>query len=166
MKTGVYFGMALSLLFLFNVGRGSDDNSCVQSIIPCANFLNTTTKPPNSCCTPLLKVIETDAKCLCDLLNTSSKLIAAYGVNLTQALAVPGRCGKNVNASTCESIIGTPTSAPNGANPSGASPPTSGSSSNSNDDTNSAPRLPTFEILPLLALLLLGVSAQVLWLQS
>uniref|UniRef100_A0A0C9S9Q9 TSA: Wollemia nobilis Ref_Wollemi_Transcript_6958_802 transcribed RNA sequence n=1 Tax=Wollemia nobilis TaxID=56998 RepID=A0A0C9S9Q9_9CONI len=141
-------GMAVAILVVALRVNGADDNSCINAIVPCSAYLNTTTKPPNTCCDPLLKVISTQAECLCNVLNSS--IITQLGINVTQALEVPARCGRNVTTDACAN--GTAATPP----VSSAPPPSSGSNSNGSAKNAAIPTA-SFEILLVMAILLLGV---------
>eukprot|EP01018_Ginkgo_biloba_P006064 Gb_16233 [translate_table: standard] len=161
-RCSVFVGMVLVVLCCGgrDANAAEDSTSCVSSLTPCAGYLNST-NPPASCCTPLLKAIKTQQQCLCGLLNSSA--IAAFGINLTQALELPQKCGANANANACQKVGG-------GASTSNATTPSKGSSSNntnSKSDSNAAPpRLPFLGISGLIALLLFGtVSGQAFELQ-
>lgn len=148
-RSGVNFGiMAVVLLSICGPARGADSsggNDCIAAIVPCADYLNAT-RPPSTCCDPLIKVYNTDKACLCKLLNQTD-LIKQFKVNITQAMQLPIHCGLNASASACSNLGGNSTS-------SGSTPPSPTSSEESASSHSS------FEILPLLALLL-GVAAQI-----
>jgi len=154
-RSAVYLGiMAMVLFSVCGPARGADssgDNTCISGIIPCQSSLNTTGRPPNSCCTPLVKVYNTDKACLCGLLNDTA-LIKQFNVNVTEALQLPVRCGLNANISSC-SDLGTTTNS--------STTPSPGSSSSPSTNNSALSSLSSFEIFSLLALLLLGVAAQV-----
>ncbi|KAF2313130.1 hypothetical protein GH714_009409 [Hevea brasiliensis] len=44
--------------------------SCAQKLIPCGEYLNTTTTPPETCCGSIREAIKNDLSCLCNLYNT------------------------------------------------------------------------------------------------
>nr|BAI94503.1 pollen allergen CJP-8 [Cryptomeria japonica] len=93
--------LVLMVMTLVQIGAAqSDTNSCVNSLVPCASYLNATTKPPDSCCVPLLNVIQTQQQCLCNLLNSS--IVKQSSINITQALNIPRLCGDtNVSTDAC-----------------------------------------------------------------
>lgn len=74
--------------------------SCAQNLIGCANYLNATTKPPSSCCDPLEQAVTKQLTCLCNLYNDPG-LLASFGINVTQALGLPGLCGIPGNIVAC-----------------------------------------------------------------
>jgi len=142
----IYLGiMTMVVLGICGHARGQDSStntSCISSITTCAPYLTTTGTPPTSCCNPLVNVYNTDKVCLCNLLNNTS-LINQLQINITQAMELPVRCSINTTATDCSN-----TTIP------GSPPPPSNSGEIAASST-------FFEILPLLALLLLGVVAQV-----
>ncbi|KAH9316515.1 hypothetical protein KI387_025142, partial [Taxus chinensis] len=100
---------ALVLLSSQVVAAADNEDTCINSIVPCAPYLNATTKPPSNCCEPLLNVISTQQQCLCNLLT--SDVISQFNVNITKALEIPTLCGaKNVSTDTCTkgTTVGTP----------------------------------------------------------
>jgi hypothetical protein len=144
-RSGVYFGiMTVVLLSICDPARGADSSSCISALSPCVNYLNAT-KPPDTCCTPLVSEYTTNKACLCSLLNQTA-LIQQLHINVTQAEELPVRCGLNASASSCSNLNGTT---------SGSPPPPNSTSRKSAASSSS------FEILPLIALLLLGVIVQV-----
>ncbi|OAY59960.1 non-specific lipid transfer protein GPI-anchored 7 [Manihot esculenta] len=74
--------------------------SCGQKLIPCADYLNTTTTPPESCCGSIKDAVTNDINCLCNLYNTPG-LLQSLNINITQALALTGRCGVNADLTAC-----------------------------------------------------------------
>ncbi|XP_010277049.1 PREDICTED: lipid transfer-like protein VAS [Nelumbo nucifera] len=74
------------------------DTACATPLLPCANFLNSTT-PPETCCQPIRQTVQTQLSCLCNLLNSS--LPQSLGLNVTQLLELPKYCGVNVRVSDC-----------------------------------------------------------------
>ncbi|KAG9134255.1 hypothetical protein Leryth_020292 [Lithospermum erythrorhizon] len=63
---------------------------CASKLTPCSQFLNST-NPPKACCDSLKDAITNDRPCLCNLY--SSGLLDSIGINVTQALQLPQRCG-------------------------------------------------------------------------
>ncbi|KAJ8764209.1 hypothetical protein K2173_005389 [Erythroxylum novogranatense] len=103
----------LAILFVLSTISTSAQNtaSCAEKLIPCAAYLNGTTKPPSSCCDPIKEAVEKDLPCLCSLYNTPG-LLQGFGVNVTQALALTQRCGTKADTSACSKA-----SAPSGSTP-------------------------------------------------
>ncbi|KAE9459433.1 hypothetical protein C3L33_08644, partial [Rhododendron williamsianum] len=77
----------------------SQEPSCAAQLVPCAAYINGTGKPPESCCGPMEVAVDTELACLCNLYTTPG-LLASFGFNVAQAIAIPARCGIT-NASTC-----------------------------------------------------------------
>ncbi|XP_028761178.1 lipid transfer-like protein VAS [Neltuma alba] len=92
---------ALLLVTLFPNAR-AQDNSCLNQLSPCLNYLNGNREPPASCCDPLKSVIQSDPQCLCSLVsNKGTRQAEQAGINITQAQTLPGRCGQRVNPLAC-----------------------------------------------------------------
>ncbi|XXG76449.1 hypothetical protein AAC387_Pa08g0796 [Persea americana] len=78
---------------------GAQDTSCINQLAPCLNYLNLTSgRPSNDCCDPLTSVIKSNPKCLCSLISSNT---ASSGINVTQAMLLPSKCGVNVNSGIC-----------------------------------------------------------------
>uniref|UniRef100_A0A7N0V944 Bifunctional inhibitor/plant lipid transfer protein/seed storage helical domain-containing protein n=1 Tax=Kalanchoe fedtschenkoi TaxID=63787 RepID=A0A7N0V944_KALFE len=73
--------------------------SCGSNLVACAAFMNVT-KPPASCCDPLKETIETQLQCLCNIYSTPG-LLPSLGINVTEALTLPSRCGIAGDLSAC-----------------------------------------------------------------
>ncbi|XP_027181468.1 lipid transfer-like protein VAS [Coffea eugenioides] len=80
-------------------GQGTTP-SCASNLVPCANYLNST-HPPASCCNPLKVAVTTQLDCLCKLYENPA-LLAAFRINITQALKLPGYCGIPGDISACK----------------------------------------------------------------
>ncbi|KAK9147971.1 hypothetical protein Scep_006728 [Stephania cephalantha] len=74
---------------------------CAAKLASCGEYLSTTTKPPESCCQPINDALRTQKACLCNLYNNPS-LFRSLGINLTQALSIPLRCGISNDVSSCK----------------------------------------------------------------
>ncbi|KAH9627174.1 hypothetical protein KSS87_018414 [Heliosperma pusillum] len=80
----------------------SSSSSCVNSLVPCLNYLNTTRDLPDSCCDPLKEVIKSNQQCLCQLISTQGTFQAQLlGINISQVELLPERCGQRVNPLAC-----------------------------------------------------------------
>ncbi|CAK8574670.1 unnamed protein product [Lathyrus sativus] len=80
----------------------AQDNSCINKLSPCLNYLNGTKNPPDSCCDPLKSLIKSDAACLCSLAsNKGARQAEKAGINVTEAQSLPARCGQHVNPLSC-----------------------------------------------------------------
>ncbi|XP_058224273.1 non-specific lipid transfer protein GPI-anchored 7-like [Rhododendron vialii] len=74
--------------------------SCAAQLVRCAAYINGTGMPPESCCGPMKVAVETEMACLCTLYTTPG-LLASFGFNVAQAIAIPARCGITT-ACTCD----------------------------------------------------------------
>ncbi|KAK1376407.1 AAI domain-containing protein [Heracleum sosnowskyi] len=74
--------------------------ACVVNLLGCADSLNTTTTPPDTCCLPLKEAITDQLPCLCSLYNNPTLLIS-LGINITQVIELPARCGINFSITEC-----------------------------------------------------------------
>ncbi|GLJ14770.1 hypothetical protein SUGI_0239570 [Cryptomeria japonica] len=156
---GLRIKMAVIALIMVLSDRGAeaaDGGSCLSALTPCAQYLNSTSKPPADCCTPLLDVINTQQECLCNVFN--SNLFKQANISIAQALKLPALCGKNVTADACTKVNGTtstpsaPASATPASRPGSESTPTNGAGVDS------------FKIfLPLLAFVFLGAFRSFPW---
>ncbi|XP_054800152.1 non-specific lipid transfer protein GPI-anchored 30 [Prosopis cineraria] len=103
-KSSPLFCLACFLLLLitpFPEAR-AQDNSCLNQLSPCLNYLNGNREPPDSCCDPLKSVIRSDPQCLCSLVsNKGTRQAEQAGINITEAQTLPGRCGQRVNPLSC-----------------------------------------------------------------
>ncbi|KAK9678049.1 hypothetical protein RND81_11G184700 [Saponaria officinalis] len=80
----------------------SSSSSCVNSLVPCIKYLNSTRDPPDSCCDPLREVIKTDQECMCQMISTQGTFQAQLlGINISQVEMLPERCGQRVNPLAC-----------------------------------------------------------------
>ncbi|OAY56652.1 non-specific lipid transfer protein GPI-anchored 7 isoform X2 [Manihot esculenta] len=84
--------------------------NCAQKLIPCGEYLNTTTTPPESCCGSIKDAVKNDLTCLCNLYNTPG-LLQSFNVNVTQAIALTKRCGVNADLTACGKDAAEPTAA-------------------------------------------------------
>lgn len=63
----------------------------IVSLSPCLGFITgNSSTPSSSCCTQLASVVQTQAQCLCTVLNGGPQLPLV--INQTQALTLPGAC--------------------------------------------------------------------------
>ncbi|CAI0541281.1 unnamed protein product [Linum tenue] len=84
--------LATAATFTEAQGGGSNAPSCASKLIPCT--------PPASCCDPIKEAVRTELPCLCNLYNTPG-LLASFGINVTQAVALTTRCGISADTSSC-----------------------------------------------------------------
>ncbi|XP_017234691.2 non-specific lipid transfer protein GPI-anchored 7 isoform X2 [Daucus carota subsp. sativus] len=80
---------------------------CVQKLMGCADSLNTTTTPPETCCAPLKEALTNELPCLCKL-YTNTDLLKSFNINVTQAMEMPGRCGISVSFDVCTASAPSP----------------------------------------------------------
>ncbi|XP_054790600.1 non-specific lipid transfer protein GPI-anchored 7-like [Prosopis cineraria] len=83
--------------------------SCAQKLIPCVDYINSTTTPPSSCCNPIKETVETQLACLCNLYATPG-LLESFNINVTQAVALSRRCGVTSDLSNCKGSAPSPSS--------------------------------------------------------
>lgn len=76
---------------------------CVQKLMGCAESLNTTTKPPETCCAPLQEALTNELPCLCKL-YTDTALLKSFQINVTQSLEIPARCGITFSLDACTGL--------------------------------------------------------------
>lgn len=81
-------------------GGAQNEASCIQALLPCAQFINAT-NPPEICCRPLVQAFQKELPCLCSILQNPS-LAAAANVNMTQAMELPSKC--NITAANDPNI--------------------------------------------------------------
>ncbi|KAE8678031.1 Translationally-controlled tumor protein [Hibiscus syriacus] len=85
--------------------------TCAQSLIPCAPYLTNTSAPPqDDCCNPIREAVRTQFTCLCSLFNDPT-LLNSFNVSVPDALRIARDCGVNANLSDCNNAT-SPTSAP------------------------------------------------------
>ncbi|XP_068651305.1 non-specific lipid transfer protein GPI-anchored 9-like [Aristolochia californica] len=79
---------------------GQQMPECASKLIPCQDFLNSTS-PPSSCCGPMRDAVKNDLACLCNLFR-QSELFKAFNINITQALELPKHCGITDGIGACK----------------------------------------------------------------
>ncbi|KAJ4775321.1 Lipid transfer-like protein VAS [Rhynchospora pubera] len=99
---------------------------CVSSLAPCANYLNSTATPPETCCAPLRDAAVKQTVCLCNLLN-NKELLKTFNVDPAQGLRLAKSCNASADASTCSKAAAS------------AAPTTSPSTSSSSTTSKSTP---------------------------
>ncbi|XXG67377.1 hypothetical protein AAC387_Pa06g0737 [Persea americana] len=122
---GLVVFLLMALVMLKEKGvMGQQVPDCASKLVPCANYLNSTT-PPDSCCSPLREAVRTELKCLCNLYS-DRQIFKSLGINITQALELPKHCGVTSNLTACKEQATAPAA--------GSSPPSppSGNSGGSN----------------------------------
>ncbi|PSS11500.1 Lipid transfer-like protein [Actinidia chinensis var. chinensis] len=98
-KFSVVAAVVVAAVLMVVAEGQSSTPSCGQKLIPCANYINAT-NPPSSCCEPLREAVTKEITCLCNLYNTPG-LLASFGINITQALLLPGRCKISGDLNSC-----------------------------------------------------------------
>ncbi|CAN4127556.1 unnamed protein product [Withania somnifera] len=88
-----------AVLLLTTTKTKAQTPSCASKLVPCAPFLNST-KPPDSCCTPLREAVTNDLQCLCKLYQNPT-LLPSLGINVTQAIALPKYCNIRGDVAAC-----------------------------------------------------------------
>lgn len=89
-------GLTLTLVLVFMQWHGvraqSGCTTALVSLSPCLNYVTgNTTTPSTSCCLQLSRVVASQPRCLCSVLNGGG---SSFGVsiNQTQAVALPSAC--------------------------------------------------------------------------
>ncbi|KAL5561709.1 hypothetical protein UlMin_031456 [Ulmus minor] len=88
---------ALSAVLVAAVWQGAvaQSSSCTNariSMSPCLNYITGNySTPSSSCCSQLASVVQSQPRCLCEVLNGGSSSLG-INVNQTQALAIPTSC--------------------------------------------------------------------------
>ncbi|XP_023765366.1 non-specific lipid transfer protein GPI-anchored 7 [Lactuca sativa] len=103
-----------------SVSTAQAQAECASKLVPCAQYLNATTKPPNTCCDPIKEAVATDLQCLCNLYENPA-FLSGIGINIDQALRLPQLCGIPSDTSACnttaQSPAGSTTQTPPGRTP-------------------------------------------------
>ncbi|KAM0045592.1 putative plant non-specific lipid-transfer protein/Par allergen [Helianthus debilis subsp. tardiflorus] len=95
--------------------------TCASKLVPCAQYLNSTTTPPNSCCDPIKEAVANDLECLCGLYENPS-FLTNLGIDVQQALRLPRLCGISSDTTACKTAQapgGSSTQPPPGSTPGG-----------------------------------------------
>jgi hypothetical protein len=82
---------------------GAQTATCAQNLIPCANYINSST-PAANCCSSIKDAVNTQLECLCGL-YTSPGLLPSLGITLEQALNLSRACGVTTDLSKCNGIF-------------------------------------------------------------
>ncbi|XP_004247184.1 non-specific lipid transfer protein GPI-anchored 5 [Solanum lycopersicum] len=92
----IEMGLTLTLVLVFMQWHGvraqSGCTTALVSLSPCLNYVTgNTTTPSTSCCLQLSRVVASQPRCLCSVLNAGG---SSFGVsiNQTQAVALPSAC--------------------------------------------------------------------------
>ncbi|CAL9760836.1 unnamed protein product [Musa acuminata subsp. burmannicoides] len=129
---GIRFVAAMTMIVVAAAATGSAAQStpeCASKLVGCAQYLNSTTTPPDTCCGPLKQEAKDDLPCLCALFNNTA-VLKAFNVNITQALQMAKRCGVNADQSACATVTASPSATPPSSSTNNTSSP-AGKSDNS-----------------------------------
>ncbi|XP_048141185.1 non-specific lipid transfer protein GPI-anchored 7-like isoform X2 [Rhodamnia argentea] len=99
----------IAAAFASRLASANSTTDCINKLVPCFQYLNSTAAPPASCCNPLKAQVATAIGCLCNLYNTPG-LLDRYNINVTQVLGVAHGCGVNATTSVCKASAQSPTS--------------------------------------------------------
>ncbi|KAG8074849.1 hypothetical protein GUJ93_ZPchr0006g41919 [Zizania palustris] len=119
MPTAAAAAMVLAVVISLaacGAAQAPDTPSCASKLVPCAQYMNGTGPPPDTCCDPLKEAVKNERKCLCDI-YASPEIFKAFNINITDALRLSQRCGVSETTSLCPG--NSPTKSPPGASPSG-----------------------------------------------
>lgn len=93
MGISMLVAVAAAVMFVHNASAQSAGcTTAIVSLAPCLGYITgNSSTPSSSCCSQLSSVVQTQAACLCSLLNGGG---SSFGINInqTQALALPGAC--------------------------------------------------------------------------
>ncbi|KAL4187568.1 hypothetical protein AMTRI_Chr09g39650 [Amborella trichopoda] len=130
----IWVSMSLISMAAVTQMAAAQSTSCLNQLLPCLSYLNSTTTPPSTCCEPLKSIINSDPQCLCSMLKSGMS-----GIDMTQAAQLPSKCGVNVNAATCDVASSSPSSSPSPNTPTSRTTPTSTTTvpSSTNDSSSS-----------------------------
>ncbi|XP_058085853.1 non-specific lipid transfer protein GPI-anchored 9 isoform X4 [Magnolia sinica] len=96
--------MVLVALVSVAVVSGQELPSCAAKLLPCVQYLNSTT-PSETCCSSIRDAIQNDLECLCNLFNNPD-FFKSLNINITQALQLPQHCGITADAKLCQGTPG------------------------------------------------------------
>lgn len=98
--------MAVALLVVVVEGQGSGAvPECASKLVGCAQYLNGTGTPPETCCGPLKEAATNETACLCAVLNDKA-VLRAFNVDPAQGLLLAKRCGVSTDSATCSKAAG------------------------------------------------------------
>ncbi|XP_009611498.1 non-specific lipid transfer protein GPI-anchored 5-like [Nicotiana tomentosiformis] len=93
---GIEIGLTLAVVLMLMQWNGvraqSGCTTALVSLSPCLNYVTgNTTTPSSSCCSQLSRVVASQPRCLCSVLNGGD---SSFGVSINQTLAValPSAC--------------------------------------------------------------------------
>ncbi|WOL17243.1 lipid transfer-like protein VAS isoform X3 [Canna indica] len=109
MSTNFAAAMAMAVVVAVLTGSAAQTTpSCASNLYGCAQFINSTETPPQSCCGPLKEAAKNDLPCLCGLFN-NTVILKAFNVNITQAIQMAKRCGVSTDQTACQTAAAAPT---------------------------------------------------------
>ncbi|XP_021901939.1 lipid transfer-like protein VAS isoform X2 [Carica papaya] len=109
MATAKLMIMAVAVALVVIGTAEAQTATCASKLVPCADFLNSTTKPPDTCCDPLKEAVANDLVCLCNLFNDPS-FFSTFNVTVDEALRLAKNCGVTSDLSSCNAPSQTPSS--------------------------------------------------------
>jgi len=92
---GISIIVAIAAAMMFAHHASAQTAGCTTAIVslaPCLGYITgNSSTPSQSCCSQLSSIVQTQAQCLCSLLNGGG---SSFGINInqTQALTLPGAC--------------------------------------------------------------------------
>ncbi|ESW27613.1 hypothetical protein PHAVU_003G217100 [Phaseolus vulgaris] len=93
--------VVLALTMSLAEAQSGTSATCAQELIPCMDYLNSSTStPPSSCCDPLKRTVENELACLCNLFYTPG-LLQTFNISIDDALALSRRCGVTSDLTSC-----------------------------------------------------------------
>ncbi|XP_055822233.1 non-specific lipid transfer protein GPI-anchored 7 [Solanum dulcamara] len=108
--------VAMTAALLLATTTEAQTTSCASKLVPCAPYLNSTSKPPASCCDPLREAVTKDLQCLCKLYENPT-LLPSLGINVTQIIALTKNCNIPGDLTACKAA------SPSSSSPSEITPP-------------------------------------------
>ncbi|XP_020255113.1 non-specific lipid-transfer protein-like protein At2g13820 [Asparagus officinalis] len=150
-KTANIFSVLAFALAVMLVNQASAQSvgctTAIVSLAPCLGYITgNSSTPSTSCCSQLSSVVQTQAQCLCSLLNGGG---SSFGINInqTQALTLPGACKvKTPPVSQCNAAGGpatSPSSSPSTPTTPSTTPSTPSTSTPTTPATPSVPSIPS-----------------------
>ncbi|KAK9083807.1 hypothetical protein Scep_030278 [Stephania cephalantha] len=108
---GVLCGLIVSMLWAGAMAQSGCTTTLI-SLAPCLSYVTgNATMPSTSCCSQLASVVQSQPRCLCQVLGGGGGGIMGFTINQTLALALPGACNvKTPPVSACNAANGPATS--------------------------------------------------------
>ncbi|KMZ65292.1 hypothetical protein ZOSMA_32G00770 [Zostera marina] len=75
--------------------------TCLPKLLPCQPFLHNTSPPPESCCIPLLDLMDNDPDCFCAIFSNKD-FLETFNVTKKEAFNLPNLCGHAADGSSCK----------------------------------------------------------------